>query len=72
MKIFTSQNQKQLLTVKGLNRLSNVDLAAIMHVSRPTIHKMLNDKTPLIIQDSLYKRFDEFMAAHRVIAGQDK
>ncbi|MCI1926453.1 MAG: hypothetical protein LKJ41_05690 [[Lactobacillus] timonensis] len=61
-----------MLTVKGLNRFSNVDLAETMHASRPTIQKMLNDKTPFAVQDNLYERFNKFMAAHRVVANQDK
>lgn len=56
MEIFTTQQQRQLLTVKGINRLTRNDLASEIGVSLPTMSKLINDPTPMAVQSSIYQR----------------
>ncbi len=72
MKIFTTEEQRELLMLKGLEKMNSVDLANEMHVSRPTVHKMIKGKTPLILQDNIYQRIQQFMADHRAVMHADK
>ena len=72
MKIFTTEQQQQLLTVKGVNRLTRDDLAKEIGVSLPTMSKLINDPTPLAFQNSVYKSLVKWLTAHRVVTTQHK
>lgn len=72
MKILTTEEQRTLLILKGLEKMNSVDLANEMHLSRPTVRKVLDGKTPLIVQDNIYQRIQQFMADHRAVMHADK
>lgn len=72
MEIFTAEQQKQLLTVKGINRLTRNDLAKEIGVSLPTMTKLINDSTPLAVQNNIYRNLVKWLATHRVVATQHK
>ena len=55
MKILTSKQQEQLLTVKGVNRLTRNNLAEEIGVSLPTMSKLINDPAPLALQSDIYQ-----------------
>lgn len=72
MKILTTEDQRRLLMLKGLEQMNSVALANEIHISRPTVRKMLDGKTPLILQDNIYQRVQQFMADHRAAMNADK
>lgn len=72
MDIFTNDLQRQLLIVKGLERLTRNDLANEIGVSLPTMTRLINNKTPFAIQSNVYKRLTNWLSDHRVVATQDK
>lgn len=72
MEIFTAEQQQQLLTVKGVNRLTRNDLAEEIGVSLPTMTKLINEPTPLAVQNNVYRNLVKWLAAHHVVATQHK
>ncbi|WP_323064947.1 hypothetical protein [Limosilactobacillus reuteri] len=72
MDVFTDDLQRQLLMVKGLERLTRNDLANEIGVSLPTMTRLINNKTPFAIQNNVYKRLTNWLSEHRVVATQDK
>ena len=61
MKILTSKQQEQLLTVKGVNRLTRNNLAEEIGVSLPTMSKLINDPAPLALQSDIYQRITNWL-----------
>lgn len=61
MEIFTTQQQRQLLTVKGINHLTRNDLANEIGVSLPTMSKLINDPAPMAVQSSIYQRLERWL-----------
>jgi DNA-binding XRE family transcriptional regulator len=61
MEIFTVKQQRKLLTVKGLNHLTRDNLAKEIGVSLPTMSKLINDSTPLAVQNSIYQRVNHWL-----------
>lgn len=70
MEIFTTQQQRQLLTVKGINRLTRNELAKEIGVSLPTMSKLINTPTPMAVQSSIYQRLEDWLNTN-VTAKQD-
>lgn len=70
MDIFTAEQQRQLLIVKGLNRLTRDKLAAEIGVSLPTMTKLINHKAPLVVQSSVYHHIVNWLESQSV--AQDK
>lgn len=66
MDIFTAEQQRQLLIVKGLNRMTREQLAEEIGVSLPTMTKLINHKTPLVVQNSVYQRLVSFLDSKTV------
>lgn len=65
MKVFTNNEQKQLLVIKGIKLLTNVALAKELNVSRPTVSKMLSAETPMILQNNTYRNVTEWMTKYQ-------
>ena len=72
MDIFTEEQQRQLLIVKGLNRMTREQLAKEIGVSLPTMTKLINHSTPLIVQSNVYHSVSNWLNSHTVAAPQDK
>ena len=72
MDIFTEEQQRQLLIVKGLNRMTREQLAKEIGVSLPTMTKLINHSTPLIVQSNVYLSVSNWLNSHTVVATQDK
>lgn len=72
MDIFTAEQQRQLLIVKGLNRMTREQLAKEIGVSLPTMTKLINHSTPLIVQSTVYHSAINWLDRHTVVATQDK
>lgn len=70
MEIFTTQQQRQLLMVKGINRLTRNELAKEIGVSLPTMSKLINTPTPMAVQSSIYQRLEDWLNTN-VTAKQD-
>ena len=71
MDIFTEEQQRQLLIVKGLNRMTREQLAKEIGVSLPTRTKLINHSTPLIVQSNVYHSVINWLNSHTV-ATQNK
>ncbi|WP_295729711.1 hypothetical protein [uncultured Limosilactobacillus sp.] len=71
MDIFSEDDQRQLLTIKGLHRLTRNDLAVQIGVSQPTMTKLINSPAPMALQSDIYKRFKNWLEK-QVVATQDK
>nr|DAX90338.1 MAG TPA: Transcriptional regulator [Caudoviricetes sp.] len=56
MDIFSENDQRQLLTIKGLHRLTRNDLADQIGVSLPTMTKLINSPAPMVLQGTIYKK----------------
>lgn len=72
MDIFSEDDQRQLLTIKGLHRLTRNDLAVQIGVSQPTMSKLINSPAPIVLQSDIYKRFKNWLGKQDVVATQDK
>lgn len=72
MDIFTNDLQRQLLTIKGVERLTRNDLAGQIGVSLPTMSRLINGKTPFAIHTTVYKNVISWLSNHTVVAAQDK
>lgn len=72
MDIFTEEQQRQLLIVKGLNRMTREQLAKEIGVSLPTMTKLINHSTPLIVQSNVYHSVSNWLNSHTAVATQDK
>ena len=72
MDIFTEEQQRQLLIVKGLNRMTREQLAKEIGVSLPTMTKLINHSTPLIFKSNVYHSVSNWLNSHTVAATQDK
>ncbi|AMS07902.1 hypothetical protein AYI71_03275 [Limosilactobacillus oris] len=70
MDIFTADQQRQLLIIKGLNRMTREQLAKEIGVSLPTMTKLINHKTPLVVQSSVYCHIVNWLKIQAV--AQDK
>ena len=71
MDIFSENDQKRLLTIKGLHRLTRNDLATQIGVSQPTMTKLINSPAPMALQSDIYKRFKNWLEK-QTVATQDK
>lgn len=71
MDIFSENDQRQLLTIKGLHRLTRNDLADQIGVSQPTMTKLINSPAPMALQSDIYKRFKNWLEK-QTVATQDK
>lgn len=69
--IFSENDQRQLLTIKGLHRLTRNDLAVQIGVSQPTMTKLINSPAPMALQSDIYKRFKNWLEK-QTVATQDK
>lgn len=72
MKIFTLENQIELLKIVGVNRITRKKLATDLNISIPTASKILNDPAPLALHENIYNALDEFMKAHTVVATTER
>lgn len=72
MDIFTDDLQRQLLMVKGVERLTRNDLAEQIGVSLPTMTRLINNPTPFAIHTTVYKNVISWLSNHTVVAAQDK
>lgn len=70
MEIFTTQQQRQLLTAKGINHLTRNDLASEIGVSLPTMSKLINDQTPMAVQSSIYQRLKHWLDNATAVQGK--
>ncbi len=70
MDIFTEEQQRQLLIVKGINRMTRDQLAKEIGVSLPTMTKLINHSTPLIVQSTVYHSVINWLNSQSV--AQDK
>lgn len=70
MDIFTEEQQRQLLIVKGINRMIRDQLAKEIVVSLPTMTKLINHSTPLIVQSTVYHSVINWLNSQSV--AQDK
>ncbi|WP_040455665.1 hypothetical protein [Limosilactobacillus coleohominis] len=61
MDIFSEDDQRQLLTIKGLHRLTRNDLAVQIGVSLPTMTKLINSPAPMALQSVIYKKFKSWL-----------
>ena len=61
MDIFSENDQQQLLTIKGLHRLTRNDLSIQIGVSQPTMTKLINSPAPIALQSDIYKRFKSWL-----------
>ncbi len=64
--IFSENDQRQLLTIKGLRRLTRNDLAVQIGVSQPTMTKLINSPVPIALQSDVYKRFQNWLEKQTV------
>lgn len=71
MDIFSENDQKRLLTIKGLHRLTRNDLSTQIGVSQPTMTKLINSPAPMALQSDIYKRFKNWLEK-QTVATQDK
>lgn len=71
MDIFSENDQKALLTIKGLHRLTRNDLSTQIGVSQPTMTKLINSPAPMALQSDIYKRFKNWLEK-QTVATQDK
>ena len=71
MDIFSENDQRQLLTIKGLHRLTRNDLSTQIGVSQPTMTKLINSPAPMALQSDIYKRFKNWLEK-QTVATQDK
>lgn len=69
--IFSENDQKRLLTIKGLHRLTRNDLSTQIGVSQPTMTKLINSPAPMALQSDIYKRFKNWLEK-QTVATQDK
>lgn len=69
--IFSENDQRQLLTIKGLHRLTRNDLAVQIGISLPTMTKLINSPAPMALQSDIYKRFKHWLEK-QTVATQDK
>ena len=69
--IFSENDQKRLLTIKGLHRLTRNDLATQIGVSQPTMTKLINYPAPMALQSDIYKRFKNWLEQQSITV-QDK
>ena len=71
MDIFSENDQRQLLTIKVLHRLTRNDLSTQIGVSQQTMTKLINSPAPMALQSDIYKRFKNWLEK-QTVATQDK
>lgn len=70
MDIFSENDQQQLLTIKGLHRLTRNDLSIQIGVSQPTMTKLINSPAPIALQSDIYKRFKSWLKKQSISTQQ--
>ncbi len=61
-KIIFEKQQVELLRKKGEKRLTLGKLAEEMNITRPTLSKILNDETPLVVTSKVYDAVNNWLA----------
>lgn len=66
MSILNKQDQRRLLAIKGIKRMTRQSLAKSLGISLPTVTKILKSDTPLAIQSETYNKVLDFIKSNEV------
>lgn len=66
MSILNKQDQRRLLAIKGIKRMTRQSLAKSLGISLPTVTKILKSDTPLVIQSETYNKVLDFIKSNEV------